>query len=129
MGVLNKLIDFGFEHIDIWRSEPMSLAQVGSFHGSQSIKGPPTHPCILQLWMRMWLKNSSRFRCIFKCYSNVLYNISCNFVVFFPLKLMIPAESAHDTIEALGDVGLLEFKDLNPDKSAFQRSYASQVRL
>ena len=40
MGVLNKLIDFGFEHIDIWRSEPMSLAQVGSFHGSQSIKGP-----------------------------------------------------------------------------------------
>ena len=42
---------------------------------------------------------------------------------------MIPAESAHDTIEALGDVGLLEFKDLNPDKSAFQRSYASQVRF
>jgi len=41
---------------------------------------------------------------------------------------MIPAESAHDTIEALGDVGLLEFKDLNPDKSAFQRTYASQVR-
>ncbi len=24
-----KLLDFGFEHIDIWRSEPMSLAQVG----------------------------------------------------------------------------------------------------
>ena len=42
---------------------------------------------------------------------------------------MIPAESAHDTIEALGDVGLLQFKDLNPDRSAFQRSYASQVRF
>ena len=40
---------------------------------------------------------------------------------------MIPAESAHDTIEALGDVGLLQFKDLNPDRSAFQRTYASQV--
>ena len=41
---------------------------------------------------------------------------------------MIPAESAHDTIGALGDVGLLQFKDLNADKSAFQRTYANQVR-
>jgi hypothetical protein len=40
---------------------------------------------------------------------------------------MIPAESAHDTIGALGDVGLLQFKDLNADKSAFQRTYANQV--
>jgi V-type H+-transporting ATPase subunit a len=44
------------------------------------------------------------------------------------LQLMIPAESAHDTIGALGDVGLLQFKDLNAEKSAFQRTYASQVR-
>lgn len=28
---------------------------------------------------------------------------------------------------ALGDVGLLQFKDLNPEKSAFQRTYANQV--
>lgn len=40
---------------------------------------------------------------------------------------MIPAESAHDTVGALGDVGLLQFKDLNADKSAFQRTYANQV--
>ena len=40
---------------------------------------------------------------------------------------MIPAETAHDTIYALGSVGLLQFKDLNADKSAFQRSYANQV--
>jgi V-type H+-transporting ATPase subunit a len=46
----------------------------------------------------------------------------------FP-QLMVPAESAHDTIGALGDVGLLQFKDLNADKSAFQRTYANQVRL
>ena len=26
---ISKLLDFGFQHIDIWRSEPMSLAQVG----------------------------------------------------------------------------------------------------
>lgn len=42
-------------------------------------------------------------------------------------QLMIPAESAHDTIGALGEVGLLQFKDLNADKSAFQRTYANQV--
>lgn len=42
---------------------------------------------------------------------------------------MMPAESAHDTVAALGHVGLLQFKDLNTDKSAFQRSYASQVQF
>lgn len=42
---------------------------------------------------------------------------------------MIPSEAAHDTMEALGEVGLLQFKDLNADKSAFQRTYASQVRF
>jgi hypothetical protein len=40
---------------------------------------------------------------------------------------MIPADTAHDTVEALGEVGLLQFKDLNTDKSAFQRTYANQV--
>lgn len=44
------------------------------------------------------------------------------------VQLMMPAESAHDTVSALGHVGLLQFKDLNTDKSAFQRSYASQVQ-
>lgn len=43
------------------------------------------------------------------------------------LQLMVPAESAHDTIAGLGEVGLLQFKDLASDKSAFQRTYASQV--
>ncbi len=42
---------------------------------------------------------------------------------------MMPAESAHDTVEALGEVGLLQFKDLNKDKSAFQRTFANQVCL
>ena len=44
-----------------------------------------------------------------------------------PMQLMMPAESAHDTVEALGEVGLLQFKDLNKDKSAFQRTFANQV--
>ncbi len=41
---------------------------------------------------------------------------------------MMPAESAHDTVAALGHVGLLQFKDLNTDKSAFQKSYSTQVQ-
>lgn len=41
---------------------------------------------------------------------------------------MIPAEAAHATIYALGEVGLVQFKDLNEDKTAFQRTYANQVR-
>ncbi|KDD74065.1 V-type ATPase, partial [Helicosporidium sp. ATCC 50920] len=41
---------------------------------------------------------------------------------------MIPAEAAHNTITALGEVGMLQFKDLNADKSAFQRTYANQIK-
>mmetsp|Transcript_14644 Transcript_14644/g.46596 ORF Transcript_14644/g.46596 Transcript_14644/m.46596 type:complete len:101 (-) Transcript_14644:2540-2842(-) len=44
------------------------------------------------------------------------------------VQLIIPAEAAHDTIACLGEVGMLQFKDLNPDKSAFQRTYANQVK-
>lgn len=41
---------------------------------------------------------------------------------------MIPAEAAHDTISALGDLGLLQFKDLASEKSAFQRTFASEIK-
>jgi len=44
------------------------------------------------------------------------------------VQLMIPSEAAHDTVAALGEVGLLQFKDLNTEKSAFQRTYANQVK-
>lgn len=37
-------------------------------------------------------------------------------------QLMIPAEAAHGTIAALGEVGMLQFKDLNADRTAFQRT-------
>ena len=43
-------------------------------------------------------------------------------------QLMIPAEAAHDTVAALGEVGMLQFKDLNAERTAFQRTYANQVR-
>ena len=43
-------------------------------------------------------------------------------------QLIIPAEAAHQSISLVGEVGLFQFKDLNKDKSAFQRTYANQVK-
>ena len=42
-------------------------------------------------------------------------------------QLMVPSEAAHDTVAALGEIGLLQFKDLQGDKSAFQKTYSNQV--
>lgn len=44
------------------------------------------------------------------------------------VQLIIPAESAHRTISYLGDLGLFQFKDLNAEKSPFQRTYATQLK-
>eukprot|EP00850_Spirogloea_muscicola_P009896 SM000056S18014 [mRNA] locus=s56:709863:715649:- [translate_table: standard] len=44
------------------------------------------------------------------------------------VQLIIPAESAHDTITYLGQIGLIQFNDLNTEKSPFQRTYANQVK-
>ncbi|CAI9116848.1 OLC1v1018113C1 [Oldenlandia corymbosa var. corymbosa] len=43
-------------------------------------------------------------------------------------RLIIPMESAHRTISYLGDLGLFQFKDLNTEKSPFQRTYAAQIK-
>ncbi|KAI8000995.1 V-type proton ATPase subunit a2 [Camellia lanceoleosa] len=42
-------------------------------------------------------------------------------------QLIIPIESSHRTISYLGDLGLFQFKDLNAERSPFQRTYATQV--
>ncbi|XP_020214262.1 V-type proton ATPase subunit a3 [Cajanus cajan] len=44
------------------------------------------------------------------------------------VQLIIPIESAHRTVSYLGDLALLQFKDLNADKSPFQRTYATQIK-
>ncbi|KAH7517766.1 V-type proton ATPase subunit a3 [Ziziphus jujuba] len=44
------------------------------------------------------------------------------------VQLIIPIESAHLTVAYLGDLGLLQFKDLNAEKSPFQRTYATQIK-
>ena len=43
------------------------------------------------------------------------------------VQLIVPAEAAHGTARRLGALGCVELKDLNSDKSAFQRTYANQV--
>ena len=45
------------------------------------------------------------------------------------VQLMIPTESAHDTVAVLGEVGVLQFKDLNAGTSAAQRAFANQVGM
>ncbi|CAF2067105.1 BnaC01g00150D [Brassica napus] len=44
------------------------------------------------------------------------------------VQLIVPMESAHLTVSYLGDLGLVQFKDLNPEKSPFQRTYAAQIK-
>jgi len=44
------------------------------------------------------------------------------------VQLIVPAEAARDTVAQLGDLGLVQFRDLNPDRGAFQRTYANQVK-
>ncbi|KAF7810850.1 cell division cycle protein 48-like protein [Senna tora] len=43
------------------------------------------------------------------------------------VQLIIPMESAHLTVSYLGELDLLQFKDLNAEKSPFQRTYAGQL--
>lgn len=44
------------------------------------------------------------------------------------LRLYFDRAAAHDTIDELGDLGICQFKDLNSDQSAFQRTYSDNVR-
>ncbi|KAL7127334.1 hypothetical protein ABFS83_14G247400 [Erythranthe nasuta] len=43
-------------------------------------------------------------------------------------QLIIPVETAHRAVSYLGQLGLLQFRDLNEDKSPFQRTFVNQVK-
>ncbi|GER34838.1 v-type proton ATPase 116 kDa subunit a isoform [Striga asiatica] len=43
-------------------------------------------------------------------------------------QLIMPVESAHLAVSYLGQLGLLQFRDLNDDKSPFQRTFVNQVK-
>ncbi|KAM7496677.1 hypothetical protein LguiA_021091 [Lonicera macranthoides] len=44
------------------------------------------------------------------------------------VQLIIPVESAHRAVSYLGELGFLQFRDLNADKSPFQRTFVNQVK-
>ncbi|XP_028757067.1 V-type proton ATPase subunit a1-like [Neltuma alba] len=44
------------------------------------------------------------------------------------VQLIIPVESAHRAVTYLGELGLFQFRDLNDDKSPFQRTFVNQVK-
>ncbi|KAI0933535.1 hypothetical protein AcW1_005341 [Taiwanofungus camphoratus] len=44
------------------------------------------------------------------------------------VQLIIPTEVAHDAIAELGELGDVQFKDLNPDVNPFQRSFVGEIR-
>lgn len=44
------------------------------------------------------------------------------------VQMTMQREAAHDTVESLGELGLVEFKDLSSHLNAFQRQYAGQVK-
>jgi V-type H+-transporting ATPase subunit a len=44
------------------------------------------------------------------------------------VQLFVQVEAAHDTLDELGKLGLIEFKDLNYNVSAFQRHFINEVK-
>ncbi|PXF44378.1 V-type proton ATPase subunit a2 [Gracilariopsis chorda] len=45
------------------------------------------------------------------------------------LRLYFERGAAHATVDELGKLGIVQFNDLNPEQSAFQRSFSANVRL
>jgi V-type H+-transporting ATPase subunit a len=43
-------------------------------------------------------------------------------------QFYIPSEISKQTIGALGELGLVQFRDLNKDVNAFQRTFVSDIR-
>ncbi|TEB31325.1 H+-ATPase subunit [Coprinellus micaceus] len=44
------------------------------------------------------------------------------------VQLFVPTEVAHDTVHELGELGDVQFKDLNPSVNPFQRSFVGEIR-
>ncbi|VDM47557.1 unnamed protein product [Toxocara canis] len=43
-------------------------------------------------------------------------------------QLFLQTEAAYTCVAELGELGLVQFRDLNPDVSAFQRKFVNEVR-
>ena len=43
-------------------------------------------------------------------------------------QLFLQSEAAYNCVSELGELGLVQFRDLNPDINAFQRKFVNEVR-
>lgn len=43
-------------------------------------------------------------------------------------QLFLQSEAAYACVSELGELGLVQFRDLNPDTNAFQRKFVNEVR-
>eukprot|EP00054_Salpingoeca_dolichothecata_P031605 m.264043 g.264043 ORF g.264043 m.264043 type:complete len:844 (-) comp27441_c0_seq1:71-2602(-) len=43
-------------------------------------------------------------------------------------QLFLQSEACYETVSALGELGLVQFRDLNPEVNAFQRRFVNEVR-
>eukprot|EP00727_Mastigamoeba_balamuthi_P002183 m51a1_g11962 putative vacuolar proton atpase 100-kda subunit (822) ;mRNA; f:798456-801754 len=44
------------------------------------------------------------------------------------IQLYIRRDAAHDTVDELGELGVIQFRDLNPAVNAFQRNFVNEVK-
>jgi len=44
------------------------------------------------------------------------------------VQLFIQVEAAHDTVDELGKLGSVQFRDLNPEVNAFQKNFVNEVK-
>lgn len=44
------------------------------------------------------------------------------------VQVYIPTESVHETVHELGELGHVQFRDLNPDVTPFQRTFVAEIR-
>eukprot|EP01096_Ripella_sp_DP13-Kostka_P016763 TRINITY_DN827_c0_g2_i1.p1 TRINITY_DN827_c0_g2~~TRINITY_DN827_c0_g2_i1.p1 ORF type:complete len:888 (-),score=454.20 TRINITY_DN827_c0_g2_i1:2225-4780(-) len=44
------------------------------------------------------------------------------------VQLFMQLDAAHDTLDELGKIGAVQFRDLNPDVTAFQRNFINEIR-
>ncbi|XP_067936775.1 V-type proton ATPase 116 kDa subunit a1-like isoform X2 [Watersipora subatra] len=63
-----------------------------------------------------------------QCSSNEEHNSLFRSEEMTLCQLFLQSEAAYSVIAELGELGLLQFKDLNPELSAFQRKFVTEVR-
>lgn len=44
------------------------------------------------------------------------------------VQLFVQIEAAHDTVDELGQLGVIQFRDLNPNVNAFHRNFVTEVK-